>query len=547
METPPPREARTPVRRDLAATLDGLMAVACAATGAEAGAIYLRDIEHGSLRLAAALHLPAAALGHVLSLEEGLVGRVVTSGRSLVSADVALDPRALHRRADWDAEPPVRAFLGVPLRTGDLAIGAIELTSTRPDAFTEDDRRHALILADAAALLVEQTLLATQPPPAALDGTALSKDSPMGMLTVSQRLRATSANPALCRMLDQPVEALVGRPAIAVLPALGRPRARDALEAALRGAPAHLGVVRTVDKSGQEQDFSLSLIPLGDPSRGVVGVVVIVVDVTERARLEAELREQNVRAIEASDRLRTVVEVISHELRTPLTSVLGYARLLLDRPDAPPERRGYWAGLVIEKARMMARLVDEVTDLARLGSARFALHRTQVDLGALVRRVASDMAALSERHTLTVTIEPGLPDVWLDADRVEQVLTNLLTNVVKFWPEGGEVRVRVAADPGRGHVEISVADRGPGVPADLAERIFEPFQRARAPQARPVAGTGLGLAVSRGIVEAHGGRIWVESAPGGGAVFRFLLPVGRPEGEGAGNESYGVGAAPPTP
>jgi PAS domain S-box-containing protein len=534
MDPRPPREPRPPVYRSLDVTLAGLIAAACATAHASAGAIYLRDAEIGDLRLAAGFNLPPEAIGHRVVPGEGLVGQAVASGRSLVSIDVVLDPRARQVRADWATDPPARGFLGLPLRTGELVIGAIELTSPRPDAFTEDDRRHAAILADAAALLVEQALLTLQPPPAAMEGAALSGDNPMGMLTVSPRLRVTSANPTLCRMLDQPVEMLVGRPALAALPVLGRPRARDAMEAALRGTPAHLGVARTVDRAGKEQDLSLSLIPLGDPSRGVAGIVVIVIDVTERARLEAELREQNARAIEARDRLRAVVEVVSHELRTPLTSVLGYARLLQDRPDAPQERRAHWAGVVIEKARMMARLVDEITDLARLGSARFALRRAPMDLGALLRRVAADTAALSPRHSFDVAVEPGLPEVWLDAGRIEQVLGNLFSNAVKFWPEGGVVSVTARPDPKQDHVEVAVADQGPGVPPDQAERIFEPFQRAGDALTRQIAGSGLGLAVSRGIVEAHSGRIWMEPGPAGGAVFRFTLPVSAPEGEESG-------------
>jgi len=179
-------------------------------------------------------------------------------------------------------------------------------------------------------------------------------------------------------------------------------------------------------------------------------------------------------------------------------------------------------------------LVEEVTDLARLGGARFTLRRTPVDLGALVRQIAADMATLSEHHSFDVSVEPAIPHLWIDEDRMEQVLTNLFTNAVKFWPEGGVVRVRVGIDPHRHHVEVEVADRGPGVPPDQAGRIFEPFHRARHAHARQVAGSGLGLAVSRGIIEAHGGRIWLEPAPEGGAVFRFSLPVARPSGEGEG-------------
>jgi two-component system, OmpR family, sensor histidine kinase KdpD len=315
----------------------------------------------------------------------------------------------------------------------------------------------------------------------------------------------------------------VGRPAIAILPGMGRPRARDALDAALHGASAHLGGLHTVTEGGREAVVSVSLIPLGTPARGIDGVLVAAVDVSERTRLEAELHEQHARSVEARDRLRAVIEVVTHELRTPLTSVLGYARLLHDRVNAPEERRAHWAALVIDKARLMARQIDEVTDVARLGSARFTLDRQPCHVGGLVHRIAAEFATTVESHQVRVDADTDLPLVSADADRLEQVLTTLLSNAVKYWPDGGLIEVAVVRDsPG---VRVDVVDHGPGVPAELADRVFEPFYRRPTDAARSVPGTGLGLAVSRGIIEAHGGRLWVEPTRGGGATFRFTLPA----------------------
>jgi signal transduction histidine kinase len=292
---------------------------------------------------------------------------------------------------------------------------------------------------------------------------------------------------------------------------------------ALHGTPGHLAGVRLAAADGREATGSVALIPLGDTSSGIVGVVLAVQDVTERLRLESELRSQHARTMEASERLRSVVEVITHELRTPLTSVLGYARLLHDRPGAEEQKRLYWAGLVIEKARMMARLVDEITDLARLGSARFTLENSPADLGGLVRDVTAAFEPHLLGHTVEVTVEQDLPPVALDRDRLGQVLQNLLSNAAKYWPGPGAIRVRVLRD--EAGLRVEVTDRGPGVPAHLAERAFEPFFRAGDEATRAVPGTGVGLAVARGIVEAHGGRIWLEPAAGGGTTAAFTLPV----------------------
>jgi PAS domain S-box-containing protein len=504
-------------RRDLASTLAGLVATAVDASGADAGALYDYDEDHGDLVLTTAHGLPDSALGHRLAMGEGLVGAVASEARSIASPDVAFDLRARRRRADWDAEPRARGFLGVPLRTGAVLIGVLELTSRRADAFTPEVRGHVAIFADAAALLIERTRLAAQPPPAALAGEPIAGDV-LGVATLDGRLTVTSANAALCHLLGMPLEALVGRPVVAVLPALGRPSARDALQAALFGSAGHVGTVESTTGDGRHATLSVSLLPVGAGDRAE-GAMLLAVDVTDRARLEAELREKHAQAVDARDRLRAVIEVVSHELRTPLTSVLGYAQLLDERPDAPPEQRRRWAGLAIEKARMMARLVSDVTDLARLGSARFELQPARGDLGSLVRRLAAEADAQAPAHRVMVTSDSVLPEVAFDADRIEQVVSNLLSNAIKHWSEGGTVDVTVSSEGE--HVRVEVADRGPGIPEEALARVFEPFYRA----GKAVGGSGLGLAIAKGIVEAHGGEIEARPRPGGGTVLAFSLPA----------------------
>jgi PAS domain S-box-containing protein len=513
----------SPPQRDMAATLDGLLAMAVAAVGADAGAIYLVHPPENDLRLEASRGLPPGIMGHRVALGEGLTGRVAAEGKSLVSTDIQMDPRAVRRRADWDAEPPMRAYLGVPLRAGTLVTGALELTSRRSDAFDEADRSHMFTFADAAALLIEQTRLLTESPPAAREAGDVIGGEPIGTAAVNRRLVITSANAAFGRLVGQPIEAVVGRPLLAVVPVLGRPRPRDALEVALHGTPGQLSGLRLTGTRGQEVTVGLSLIPLGDPSHGVSGVLLAAQDVTERLRLETELRAQHARAMEASERLRNVMEVITHELRTPLTSVLGYARLLHDRPAAEEQKRIYWAGLVTEKARLMARLVDEITDLARMGSTRFSLDATPVDLGIVVRDVAVAFEPHANGHAIEVTVQQGLPSVPCDRDRIAQVLQNLLGNAAKYWPGRGAIRLRVVREGAA--VRVDVTDRGPGIPPDLAERVFEPFFRASDDASRAVPGSGVGLAVARGIVESHGGRIWIEAPAGGGTTVAFTLPA----------------------
>jgi two-component system sensor histidine kinase KdpD len=325
----------------------------------------------------------------------------------------------------------------------------------------------------------------------------------------------------LCRLLGLPLEAVVSRPVIVVVPGLGRPAGRDALQAALHGGPVHLGSVPTTTADGEAALLSISVVPLGSAT---AGLMLVALDVTERARLEAELRSRHALAAEARDRLRAVVEVVSHELRTPLTSVLGFAQLLEESPDAPAADRRQWAAVIAEKARLMARLVSEITDLARLGSDRFELHLEATEIPRLVERVALELEAGIEGRPIEVRSVP-VPIVLADTDRVEQVVANLITNAMKFSPPDAVVEIDV--EPEGDGVQVRVSDRGPGVPERERSRIFEPFYRA-AGTSDKVGGSGLGLAVCQGIVTAHGGRIEVSDRAGGGSVFTVWLPT-RPQ------------------
>jgi PAS domain S-box-containing protein len=397
-----------------------------------------------------------------------------------------------------------------------VIVGALELTSPRTDGFNPETRGRAALFADAAGLLIEETRLRAGTLEPTVPPEPGGRDA-LGLATLDDRLHITTASPALCHLLGLQLEAIVSRPLVAVVPELGTPAAREVLQMALRGAPGNLGTIQSITAGGDHASLSLSVVPVGS----VAGLMLVARDVTERSRLEAELRARHAQAAEARDRLRTVVEVVSHELRTPLTSILGFAQLLEDRVDAPAEQRQRWAGVVAEKARLMARLVGEITDLARLGSERFALNVTEVDVPQLVERVVADLRSGLEDRTVRVTTEAS-PPISADPERLEQVVVNLVNNAVKFSPQLAPVDVAVSRT-GEG-LAISVMDRGPGVADSERGHIFTAFYRSPTVPDN-VGGTGLGLAVCRGIVEAHGGRIEVRDRTGGGSIFRVILPA----------------------
>ncbi|HSJ58268.1 MAG TPA: HAMP domain-containing sensor histidine kinase, partial [Anaerolineae bacterium] len=232
-------------------------------------------------------------------------------------------------------------------------------------------------------------------------------------------------------------------------------------------------------------------------------------------------------ALESSERHRQqMVADVAHELRNPLTVIQGNLRAILD--DVYPLEKAEVTRLY-DETRLLSRLVDDLRELALADAGELHLHRTPVDLAALLDATAASMAPAAEATGITVQVEPAgdLPEVAADRDRIAQVLRNLLTNALRHTPAGGAVTLSgVARD---GAVEITVADTGEGIDAADLEHVFDRFwrgDRARVRGERPTGSSGLGLSIAQSLVRAHGGRIWAESEPGQGATFRFTLPTG---------------------
>ncbi|MBI2709907.1 MAG: HAMP domain-containing histidine kinase [Actinobacteria bacterium] len=217
-----------------------------------------------------------------------------------------------------------------------------------------------------------------------------------------------------------------------------------------------------------------------------------------------------------------VVAMVSHELRSPLTSIKGFTALLLNRWERlADDQKLDLLRQVNHDADRVARLVGELLDVSRLETGRLRLRRRSVHLPVLVASVIERVRLAFDGLEVVADVDADLPDVDADPDRVEQVLTNLLENAAKY----GQARdVRVQAARADGDVVIVVRDRGPGIAADDLARVFDPFFSRET--GRPT-GTGLGLFLSRGLAEAHGGSLTVESAPGEGAAFALRLPVAR--------------------
>ncbi len=226
------------------------------------------------------------------------------------------------------------------------------------------------------------------------------------------------------------------------------------------------------------------------------------------------------------DRLKDeFVLTASHELRSPLTSVQGFAELLMLDKDSLTPRQRETVEIILDNCRHLVRLLNDLLDLARSDAGRLAIRPQPTEVAPLIEDVVRTMRAQTEvaGQTLTEEVQPGLPPINAEPDRIRQILVNLLTNAHEYSPEGASIGV--AARAVGAEVEISVSDNGPGIPADQLERIFDRFTRGDAGLTQRVGGTGLGLAISKSLVELHGGSIAVDSTLGRGSTFRVRLPL----------------------
>lgn len=243
------------------------------------------------------------------------------------------------------------------------------------------------------------------------------------------------------------------------------------------------------------------------------------------AELELEASERD-----QLDRMKDeFVLTASHELRSPLTSVQGFAELLMMERDSLTPRQVETVEIILDNCRHLVRLLNDLLDLARSDAGRLAIRPQPTHLGPLVEDVVRTMRAQTEagNQTLIEQIDPNLPLVNVEADRIRQILVNLVTNAHEYSPERASIQVtaRVADND----VEINVTDNGPGIPPAQLEHIFERFVRGDAGLTQRVGGTGLGLAISKSLVELHGGTIAADSVVGRGSTFTITLPTTGPE------------------
>jgi two-component system, OmpR family, phosphate regulon sensor histidine kinase PhoR len=349
--------------------------------------------------------------------------------------------------------------------------------------------------------------------------SAILRSMVEGVAVIDAQERIVFSNRAFSEILNLDPAVIEGRPVIEVV---RNSELLGLIRRALKGeeglqADVAIGIV-------QQRSFSITATPVqalenaAFPAGGTQpsaekpsGAVVVLHDVTELRRLERVRQD--------------FVANVSHEFKTPLTAIQGFAETLLAGAMDDPRSNRRFVEIIRDHAMRLARLTDDLLKLARIEAGKLEVEFFPVQVLELIERCAEIalLKAAQKQITLELDVSPGLPAVRGDASLLREVLQNLLDNAIQYTPEGGQIRVSATA--GAREATIGVADTGIGIPLADQERIFERFYRVDAARSREAGGTGLGLSIAKHIVEAHGGRLWVESEVGRGSKFSFSIPL----------------------
>ena len=299
---------------------------------------------------------------------------------------------------------------------------------------------------------------------------------------------------------------------------------------ALVGGQQWMRVVPVIGPQGRAGNLLLVMSPASErysPSRErLLGAAATQLGIAmERDKLRRQATDAEV--LRRADALKTaLLNAVSHDLRTPLASIIASAGSLRQTDvDWSQEERREFAQAIEEEGRRLNGIVGNLLDLSRMEGGTLRPHKEWYDLGALIDDVVGRLRPITACHRVIADLPDDLPPVHLDYVEIDQALSNLIENATKYAPSG--TQIRVAARMSDGEVRVEVYDEGPGIPQDALPHLFEPFYRATT-EAPKQKGTGLGLAVTKGLVEAHSGQVSAENRPEGGAQFSFTLPLLAP-------------------
>jgi len=403
--------------------------------------------------------------------------------------------------------------VGLPLITREKVIGVIFVFRNYPGIFSSNDRALLQSFANQAAIAVDNAQLYQQVSQDKQRMDALLDSAADGILIISASHVITRSNPAFARMLVEPIENIIGKSHDEVIQLTCHEDMLTLEQAEAGGWPLTPNATLYVEgdlqrTSGVSLPVGITYAPLVSEGGNLLNIIATVRDIT-RFREAEELKS-------------TFISVISHELKTPVALIKGYVGTLR-REDANWDREIVKDSLAVieEETDRLTGLIENLLDASRLQAGGLSISLSDVALNVVAERIAKHFQTQSAIHNILVDFPDNFPIVSGDETRLEQVLSNLVSNGIKYSPQGGEIRISGQVRPAQ--VIVCVSDEGPGVAPDDIPHIFDRFYRSSDAK-RTTKGAGLGLYLARAVIEAHGGRIWVDPRPGDGARICFSIP-----------------------
>ncbi|MBN2083694.1 MAG: GAF domain-containing protein [Anaerolineales bacterium] len=528
--------------------LTQVMDAAIQLTGAERGCIMLFDEAAGGLDLRAARNLERESLSDKeMEYSRSVVETVSRTGKAVLTTNAQTDPRFSEQRSVMQFS--LRSVLCIPLKVKDRVLGVIYVDNrVRTGLFSERDRELLSAFAVQAAIAIENAQLYTLTDRALAARVAELE----GLQRADRQLNATlETDKVASTLLDLAVQIThAARGWVAIrpdeesdpqivaasgfaekeMPAL--PPAGDPLAAAVAGSAVAVRAGSTLPPAGM-------LAPVVREGK-TVGLVLVEraepdFSGSEREALErladhAAAAAENTRLFQrlrrANDAKSQFVSIVSHELKIPMTSIRGYADLLKQGLIGPVnEKQLEFLRTIVSNVDRMTALVSDLSDISRIETGRLRIEPAPVPAGETIREVLTQMKPQfdARRQVVEITIPEDLPKLHTDPQRLMQILTNLLSNANKYSPEGGRIEVRAAQEGAL--VRVTVQDHGIGMTEEEQSRLFTQFFRGESSAVRDQPGWGLGLHVTKRMVEVLGGSIGVGSKPGEGSIFSFTQPV----------------------
>ncbi|MCB0211139.1 MAG: GAF domain-containing protein [Anaerolineae bacterium] len=472
------------------------------AIGCRACCIFLLDETTQLLEIKAADGLkPQWRKAAKLKLGEGAAGRAAAEGRSIYLPDTHQDDSYVFFDKD------VKSLLVVPLVAQGKIIGTINVDDDRTHAFGSTQERLLTIAAAQAGITIENARLFTKVSEEQQQMQAVIQYMADGLLLIDSQGTIITCNPPLAMMLGVSPLQIIGKN-------VEDPHLHPNLNRVTRSITHHArtGVLATEISIDSPHPRALQVFstPVTGDKKEKFGEVRLIHDVTKERELD-QLKDD-------------FYSTISHELRTPLFSIQGFAQIMLEEEELAPTTQREFLETIQRQAQQLGEMVNNLLDLSKFDAGKMEITQEPVALLPLIKQTVAKLQGFAHQNGINLVTElpSHLPPITGDQDRLEQVLTNLIGNAIKFSEP--EQRVTITVSKGATDVIVKVKDNGIGIPAEDLDHIFSRYYQANNKSERSAMGSGLGLHIAKKIVEGHKGKIWAESEPRQGSTFCFTLP-----------------------